>query len=210
LTAGRRIPNPCTGLTPGVRTVASAAGDRAGAGRTPLGAAELTEVAGVVADPSFDVVSKVDRQEVDNAMRQAGKELGSRFDFRGTGAEVSWNGELGVVIQADDESRCLAAVDVFKEKLIKRGISLKAFESDEPKLSGKIYKVNGTIIQGIAADKAKTIGKYIRDEGPKGVQAQIQGDQLRVVGKKKDQLQEVIALLKEHDFGIALQFTNYR
>jgi cyclic-di-GMP-binding protein len=163
-----------------------------------------------VADPSFDVVSKVERQEVDNAMRQAAKELETRFDFRGTGASVAWSGELGVVIQADDEGRCVAAVDVFKEKLVKRGISLKAFESGEPKVSGKIYKVEGTILEGIAQDKAKQIGKYIRDEGPKGVQAQIQGDQLRVTGKKKDQLQEVIALLKGHDFGIALQFTNYR
>jgi cyclic-di-GMP-binding protein len=163
-----------------------------------------------VADPSFDVVSKVDRQEVDNALNQAGKELGTRFDFRGTGTTISWAGEEAVTIESETEERALAAVEVFKEKLIKRSISLKAFEADEPALSGKIYKISGKILQGIASDKAKQIAKFIRDEGPKGVQAQIQGDQLRVSGKKKDQLQDVIALLKGKDFEIALQFTNYR
>jgi uncharacterized protein YajQ (UPF0234 family) len=163
-----------------------------------------------VADPSFDVVSKVDRQEVDNALNQASKELGTRFDFRGTGTTISWAGEEAITIESETEERALAAVEVFKEKLIKRSISLKAFEADEPALSGKIYKVSGKILQGIASDKAKQIAKFIRDEGPKGVQAQIQGDQLRVSGKKKDQLQEVIALLKGKDFEIALQFTNYR
>ncbi|MEV6872787.1 YajQ family cyclic di-GMP-binding protein [Amycolatopsis sp. NPDC051128] len=163
-----------------------------------------------MADPSFDVVSKVDRQEVDNALNQAGKELGTRFDFRGTGTTINWAGEEAITIESETEERALAAVEVFKEKLIKRGISLKAFEADEPALSGKIYKISGKILQGIASDKAKQIAKFIRDEGPKGVQAQIQGDQLRVSGKKKDQLQDVIALLKGKDFEIALQFTNYR
>ncbi len=163
-----------------------------------------------MADPSFDVVSKVDRQEVDNALNQASKELGTRFDFRGTGTTINWSGEEAIAIESETEERALAAVEVFKEKLIKRSISLKAFEADEPALSGKIYKLSGKIIQGIASDKAKQIAKFIRDEGPKGVQAQIQGDQLRVSGKKKDQLQEVIALLKGKDFEIALQFTNYR
>jgi uncharacterized protein YajQ (UPF0234 family) len=163
-----------------------------------------------VADPSFDVVSKVDRQEVDNALNQAGKELTTRFDFRGTNASITWAGDEAVTIQADTEERCAAAVEVFKEKLIKRGISLKSLDVDEPALSGKIYKVSGKIIQGISSEKAKQIAKAIRDEGPKGVQAQIQGDQLRVSGKKKDHLQDVIALLKGMDFDIALQFTNYR
>lgn len=162
-----------------------------------------------MADPSFDVVSKVDRQEVDNALNQAGKEISSRFDFRGTGARIAWAGEA-VAMQADAEERCAAVVDVFKEKLVKRGISLRALEVGEPELSGKVYKVTGTIVQGISAEKAKQIAKAIRDEAPKGVQAQIQGDQLRVSGKKKDHLQDVISLLKGHDFGIALQFTNYR
>ena len=141
-----------------------------------------------MADPSFDVVSKVDRQEVDNALNQAAKELSQRFDFRGTGTSIAWAGEEALTIESETEERALAAVEVFKEKLIKRSISLKAFESD----------------------KAKEISKAIRDEKLKGVQAQIQGDQLRVSGKKKDDLQAVIALLKNRDFGIALQFTNYR
>jgi hypothetical protein len=115
-----------------------------------------------------------------------------------------------VAIQADTEERCAAAIEVFKEKLVKRSISLKALEVGEPELSGKVYKVTGTIVQGISSEKAKQIAKAIRDEAPKGVQAQIQGEQLRVSGKKKDHLQDVISLLKGKDFGIALQFTNYR
>ncbi|GAA3433394.1 hypothetical protein GCM10018954_029970 [Kutzneria kofuensis] len=120
-----------------------------------------------MADPSFDVVSKVDRQEVDNAVNQAGKELSTRFDFRGTGASVAWSGEEAITIQAETEERCVAAVEVFKEKLIKRNISLKAFEVGEPAVSGKIYKVTGRIVQGIESDKAKKISKAIRDEGPR-------------------------------------------
>ena len=163
-----------------------------------------------MADPSFDVVSKVDRQEVDNAVNQAAKELGTRFDFRGTNAQVSWSGEEAITIQADTEDRCKAAIDVMKDKLVKRGVSLKAFDVGEPALSGKVYRVTGKLVQGIATDKAKQIAKAIRDDAPRGVQAQIQGDQLRVSGKKKDDLQAVIALLKSKDFDIPLQFTNYR
>ncbi|MFC4001633.1 YajQ family cyclic di-GMP-binding protein [Prauserella oleivorans] len=163
-----------------------------------------------MADPSFDVVSKVDHQEVDNALKQTAKELSTRFDFRGTGAKIEWSGSDAVTIEAETEQRVKAAVDVFKEKLVKRGVSLKAFDAGEPAVSGKVHKVHGKIIEGIATDKAKQIAKFIRDEGPKGVQAQIQGDQLRVSGKKKDHLQDVISLLKNKDFGIALQFTNYR
>ena len=163
-----------------------------------------------LADLSFDVVSKVDHQEVDNAVNQASKELGQRFDFRGTGAEIVWSGKEAVIITADTEPRVRAALDVFKEKLVKRGVSLKAIDAGEPRASGKTYKVDCKLSEGINAEKAKIIGKKIRDEGPKGVQAQIQGDQLRVSAKKKDDLQSVIALLKDTDFGIALQFTNYR
>jgi uncharacterized protein YajQ (UPF0234 family) len=163
-----------------------------------------------MANPSFDVVSKVDRQEVDNALNQASKELSQRFDFRGTGADVSWAGEEAITISAETEERCKAAIDVFKEKLIKRGISLKAFDVGEPSVSGKTYKVTGSLVQGISKDKGKEISKVIRDEGPKGIQAQMQDDQLRVTGKKKDDLQAVISLLKDRDFEIALQFTNYR
>ena len=164
----------------------------------------------MAANPSFDIVSKVDRQEVDNALRQSEKELSTRFDFRGTGAEITWSGEEAISLQAETEERVRAALDVFKEKLIKRNISLKSLDAGEPRQSGKIFKIDAKVVQGIDSDKAKAISKKIRDEGPKGVQAQIQGDQLRVTGKKKDDLQAVIALLKGEDFGLALQFTNYR
>ena len=163
-----------------------------------------------MADASFDIVSKVDHQEADNAVNQAAKELSQRFDFRGTDTTIAWAGENGVTITSSTEERCKAAIDVFKDKLIKRGISLRAFEVGDPAASGKVHKVTGSLVQGIATDKAKAIVKRIKDEGPKGVQAQIQGDQLRVSGKKRDDLQAVQAMLKQADLDIALQFTNYR
>ena len=164
----------------------------------------------MAANPSFDIVSKVDRQEVDNAFHQAEKELGTRFDFRGTGTTLAKSGEAGITVTSETEERARAALDVLKEKLVKRNISLKSLEAGEPRQSGKTYKIECKVLEGIDSDKAKVISKKIRDEGPKGVQAQIQGDQLRVTGKKKDDLQAVIALLKQEDFGVALQFTNYR
>ncbi|QDQ96538.1 YajQ family cyclic di-GMP-binding protein [Tomitella fengzijianii] len=163
-----------------------------------------------MADSSFDVVSKVDRQEVDNALNQAAKELANRYDFRGTGARIEWSGEEAIVLSAEAEERVKAALDVFKEKLIRRDISLKAFDAGEPQASGKAFKITGSLVQGIDQDKAKKISKKIRDEGPKGVKAQIQGDELRVSAKKRDDLQATIALLKASDFDIALQFVNYR
>jgi uncharacterized protein YajQ (UPF0234 family) len=163
-----------------------------------------------MADPSFDVVSKIDRQEADNALNQAAKELAQRFDFRGTNASIQWSGELGITIRADTEDRAAAALDVFKEKLVKRSISLKALDAGDPKPSGKQYVISGSLKQGIETEVAKKIAKAIRDEGPKGVQAQIQGDQLRVSGKTRDDLQAVIAMLKSGDFGVPLQFDNYR
>ena len=163
-----------------------------------------------MADPSFDVVSKIDRQEVDNALNQAAKEVSQRFDFRGTNTTIEWSGELGVVVKSDTEERASAALDVFKEKLIKRSISLKSLDAGEPKASGKQYIITSSMKQGIDQDAARKIAKLIRDDGPKGVQAQIQGDQLRVSGKKRDDLQAVIAMLKDADTGVALQFTNYR
>lgn len=163
-----------------------------------------------MADPSFDIVSKVDHQELDNALNQASKELTTRFDFRGTGAQISQSGENAVIVQAETEDRARAALEVFKEKAVKRNISLKSLDAGEPRQSGKTYRIEVKVIQGIDSDKAKAISKRIRDEGPKGVQAQIQGDQLRVTGKKKDDLQTVIGMLKQADFGVALQFTNYR
>ena len=162
-----------------------------------------------MADPSFDVVSKVDRQEVDNALNQAAKEAATRYDFKGTGASIAWSGD-DIAIKAESEERCKALLDVFKEKLVKRTISLKTLEAGEPQQSGKEYRITAKVNEGISQDNAKKVAKVIRDEGPKGVQPQIQGDQLRVSAKKKDDLQAVIALLKGKDFDFALQFTNYR
>ncbi len=163
-----------------------------------------------MADSSFDVVSKVDRQEVDNALQQAAKELSQRYDFRGTDAAIKWSGEEAVVLEANSEDRVQAALDVFKEKLIRRDVSLKAFDAGEPAASGKVYKITGSLVQGISTENAKKISKIIREAGPKGVKAQIQGEELRVSSKKRDDLQAVIALLKNSDLDIALQFVNYR
>lgn len=162
-----------------------------------------------MADPSFDVVSKVDRQEVDNAVNQTAKEVATRYDFKGTGAAIAWSGD-SVAIRAGSPERCAAVLDVFKDKLVKRSISLKTLDAGEPQQSGKEYRVSAEVREGITQDDAKKVAKTVRDEGPKGVQAQIQGDQLRVSAKKKDDLQAVIALLKAQDFDFALQFTNYR
>ena len=163
-----------------------------------------------MADSSFDIVSKVDRQEADNALNQAAKEIATRYDFKGTGAAIEWKGEFGIEITANADERALAILDVFKEKLVKRGISLKALDTDEPRQSGKDVKLNGSFGQGISTEQAKKLSKLIRDEGPKGVKAQIQGDELRVTGKKSDDLQAVIALIKGADLDFAVQFTNYR
>ena len=162
-----------------------------------------------MADPSFDVVSKVDRQEVDNALNQTGKEIATRYDFKGVGASIEWSGD-DIAIKASSEERCAAVLDVFKEKLIKRSISLKTLDAGEPQQSGKEYRLTAKVTEGISMENAKKVAKVIRDEGPKGVQPQIQGEQLRVTGKKKDDLQAVIALLKAQDFDFAVQFTNYR
>ncbi|WP_127784017.1 YajQ family cyclic di-GMP-binding protein [Rhodococcus sp. X156] len=163
-----------------------------------------------MADASFDVVSKVDRQEVDNALNQAAKELSQRFDFRNTGAGIEWAGDEAITITASTEDRVNAALEVFIEKLVRRGISMKAFDAGEPTASGKTFKITGKLVEGIDNEHAKKITKAIRDSGLKNVQARIQGDELRVSGKKRDDLQAVIALLKDGDFGVALQFVNYR
>ena len=163
-----------------------------------------------MADSSFDIVSKVDRQEVDNALNQAAKELSTRFDFRGTDTTIAWKGDEAIEIVSSTEERVKAAVDVFKEKLIRRDISMKAFDAGEPQASGKTYRVTGGLKQGIDQENAKKINKLIRDDGPKGVKTQIQGDEIRVSSKKRDDLQAVQALLRGADLDLALQFVNYR
>jgi uncharacterized protein YajQ (UPF0234 family) len=162
-----------------------------------------------VADASFDIVSKVDHQEADNALNQAAKEISQRYDFKGVGAEIRWSGEK-IEMRANSEERVKAVLDVFKEKLIKRGISLKALDAGEPRASGKEYAITADLQSGLNQDNAKKVAKIIRDEGPKGVKAQVQGDELRVSSKKRDDLQTVIALLKDKDLDFALQFVNYR
>ncbi len=163
-----------------------------------------------MADSSFDIVSKVDRQEADNALNQAAKEYVQRFDFKNTGTEIEWKGELAVEITSSSEERAKAALDVFQEKLIKRGISLKAFEAGDPRSSGKDYKINGTFKAGISQEQAKKLGKLLRDEGPKSLKSQVQGEALRVTSKSRDDLQEAIALVKGADLDFAVQFDNYR
>jgi uncharacterized protein YajQ (UPF0234 family) len=162
-----------------------------------------------MADSSFDIVSKIDRQEVDNALSQAAREISQRYDFKGTGAEIKWSGE-SIEIAASAEDRATAVLDVFKEKLIKRQQSLKILDASEPRPSGRESKISVALKEGISTEDAKKIGKLIRDDGPKGVKVQVQGDELRVSSKKRDDLQEVIALVKGQDYDFAVQFTNYR
>ncbi len=163
-----------------------------------------------MADSSFDIVSKIDRQEVDNALGQAAREITQRYDFKGTGAEIKWSGDQGIEISANAEERAKAVLEVFKEKLIKRDQSLKILDAGEPRQSGKETKISVALKEGITQEDAKKVGKLIRDEGPKGVKAQIQGDELRVSSKKRDDLQAVQQLVKAQDYDFAVQFTNYR
>ncbi|BDZ41240.1 UPF0234 protein [Paraoerskovia sediminicola] len=165
-----------------------------------------------MADSSMDIVSKVDRQEVDNALNQASKEVGQRYDFRNVGASIEWSGSDAIVMKANSADRVLAILDVFQSKLIRRGISLKAFDTgeNEPQLSGKEYHLAGSLKEGLAGENAKKVTKLIRDEGPKGVKTQITGDEVRATSKSRDDLQAVQALLKNADIDFAVQFTNYR
>ncbi len=160
-------------------------------------------------ESSFDIVSKVDRQEVDNAVNQAAKEVGQRFDFKGTDSSIRWSGE-SIEMISNGEERVKAVLDVFKSKLIKRGISLKALDAGEPRLSGKLWHVTATTKQGISQEIAKKISKLVRDEGPKNVKCLIQGDELRVSGKSRDDLQAVQKLIRDADLEVAVQFVNYR
>ncbi len=162
-----------------------------------------------MADSSFDIVSKIDRQEVANALNQAGKEISQRYDFKGVGASIEFSGE-NIEIRANSEERALAVLDVFKEKLIKRQVSLKVLDAGEPTASGKEYKIGVKLQEGITQEQAKKLAKLIRDEGPKGVKAQVQGEELRVSSKSRDDLQDVIALVNGADLDFATQFTNYR
>lgn len=162
----------------------------------------------MASDSTFDVVSKVDKQEVANALNQAQKEIAQRYDFKGVGAEIDFSGEK-LLIKANAEERAKAVLDVFESKLVKRGISLKSLEIGDPYASGKEYRMELEIKEGIAQDVAKKITKLIRDEGPKSVKATIQGDELRVSSKSRDDLQTVMGMLRGFDEA-DLQFVNMR
>ena len=162
-----------------------------------------------MADSSFDVVSKVDQMEAENAVNQARKEIDQRYDFKSVGASVELKGET-ITMKASTEERVQAVLDVLQSKLIKRGISLKSLELGEPYPSGKEYRIEAKLKNGIDSEQAKKIGKLIRDEAPKSVKSQIQGDELRVQSKSRDDLQATMALLKKADLDLDLQFTNLR
>ncbi|MFN3865436.1 MAG: YajQ family cyclic di-GMP-binding protein [Demequina sp.] len=160
-------------------------------------------------DSSFDVVSKIDRQEVDNALNQAHKEISQRYDFRGVGASIEFSGDA-ILMKANSVERVKAVLDVLIAKLAKRGISMKSLEYGEPVPSGKEFRLVADLKEGITQETAKKLGKLLREEGPKTVKSQIQGDELRVQSKSRDDLQQAIQLLKGADVDVDLQFVNYR
>ncbi|OUE23567.1 putative nucleotide-binding protein [Clavibacter michiganensis] len=162
-----------------------------------------------MADSSFDVVSKVDRMEADNAVHQTQKEVEQRYDFKNVGASIEWSGDT-ILMKASSEERVKAILDVLQTKMIKRGIGLKSLEEGEPFASGKEYRIEVTLKQGIDQANAKKLGKIIRDEGPKSIKSRVEGDELRVSSKSRDDLQQTIALLKGADVDLDLQFVNFR
>lgn len=162
-----------------------------------------------MADSSFDVVSKVDKMETDNALNQAIKEVEQRYDFKNVGASIEWSGEK-VLMKANSEERVKAILEVFEAKLIKRGISLRSLDAGDPFPSGKEFRIEAKMKEGIDQENAKKVTKLIRDEGPKSVKSQIQGDEVRVSSKSRDDLQATMALLKAADLPVALQFVNFR
>lgn len=163
----------------------------------------------MASENSFDVVSKVDHQEVDNALNQAAKEIRNRFDFKGTGSDIRWSGEA-IAMESSTEEKVKQIWDVFQSKLVKRGVSLKAVKASDPRISGKTWRMDASLSEGISTEDAKKVSKLVRDEGPKGVKCQIQGDELRVSSKKRDDLQAVQRLILDQDYDFAVQFTNYR
>lgn len=160
--------------------------------------------------PSFDVVSEVDMQEVRNGVDQASREISQRFDFKGTDSSIELK-EKTIELHTESEPRLEALKQVLQEKMVKRGVSLKAlgFGTVEEASKGTVRQ-EVTLRVGITDDKAKEVGKFIKALGMKGVQHQIQGEQVRVTAKKRDDLQTVIAAVKEHDFDLPLQFNNFR
>jgi cyclic-di-GMP-binding protein len=162
-----------------------------------------------MADSTFDIVSKVDQMEADNAVNQAQKEIATRYDFKGVGASIEWSGEK-LLLKASAEERVKAVLEVLEAKFIKRGISLRSLDAGDPFASGKEYRIEIGLKNGISSEDAKKVSKIIRDEGPKGVKSQIQGDELRVQSKSRDDLQATMALLKGKELDVDLQFVNFR
>ena len=162
-----------------------------------------------MADSTFDIVSKVDKMEADNAVNQAQKEIATRYDFKNVGASVEWSGEK-LLLKASAEERVKAVLEVVEQKFIKRGISLRSLDAGDPYASGKEYRIEVGLKNGISSEDAKNVAKIIRDEGPKSVKSQIQGDELRVQSKSRDDLQTTMALLKGKDLDVDLQFVNFR
>lgn len=160
--------------------------------------------------PSFDVVSEIDRQEVRNAVDQTAREVGTRYDFKGTNSTVELS-EDAITLHSVSEDRLNALRQVLEEKLVKRKVSLKALDYQKvEEASGATARQLVKLVAGISRDKATTLNKFLKELKLKGVQSQVQGEQLRVTGKKRDNLQAAIAAMKEEDFGIPLQFTNFR
>ena len=162
-----------------------------------------------MADSSFDIVSKIDQMELDNAFNQCDREIATRFDFKNTDTKIEKTA-LKVVLESSTEERAKAALDVFKDKLIKRNISLKHLDASEPALSGKTYRINCDFKEGISTENAKKIAKFLKESGPKSLKTQIQGEELRVSSKSRDDLQAAIAQVKKETWDFAVQFTNYR
>ena len=164
-----------------------------------------------MADSSFDIVSKVDPMEAKNAVDQAQREIAQRYDFKGVGAEVDFHGgEEKLLLKASSDDRVKAVLEVLEAKFVKRGISIRALDAGEPYPSGKEVRIDVNLKNGISSEDAKEINKIIRDEAPKSVKSQIQGDELRVSSKSRDDLQATMALLKGKDLKVALQFVNFR
>ena len=166
----------------------------------------------MAAQSSFDITSPIDFQEVDNALNQARKEVGQRYDFKGAKADIDLNaGEKTLTLVADDEMKMNALWEMVQTRLVRRNVPIKnfEFEASEPAAGGTVKRVI-TIQEGIPIEAAKEIVKYLKEQKLKKVQASIQGDQVRVTSGSKDDLQDAMRVLREHDFGVALQFGNYR
>jgi uncharacterized protein YajQ (UPF0234 family) len=160
--------------------------------------------------PSFDVVSEIDMQEVRNAVDQASREVANRYDFKGTNSSIEL-GESEITMRSVSEDRLDALRQVLEEKLVRRKVSLKAVDYGKvEEAAGGTARQAAALVAGISTEKAKAINKFVKGLGLKGVQSQVQGEQLRVTGKKRDDLQAAIKALREEDFGIPLQFSNFR